>query len=447
MTKKRWALLLFILLLLFGWYKLFYKTHTVKYIPQSADAIIAIDKKRIINTLIWQFITNPSQWKISSSSKKDSSISWKKVIDIPDYVTPFHITNQPNNVWHICLPIINSIKINYYLLQEGFTNLSGNEFINEDKTLLATIYNGILLISTANKANKLLHDAVVNELFTQNKFATKEVFENLMNTKSHAALYIAKNNFLQEDAIVKANFNKEEINISSVLQPQPFYTFTQSDFNFSTTSLFNLHFTQPSPQVFNLLDSATKSKINKALNLNADSLFLATNKSYHLQINKFINRVDSAITYTYDDDFNKIEKVVVNNVQEPVYNFTVTGSSVNNIYNNWQTNKLLEATPLGNLFTPIPFVKSYCTVIGNQLKIQPYNYKEPLTNTNFKGIGYLQLNIADIPANLLNYLPDDIRKAIGNLQSLVITAEQKDKAIDVKVVVSKKKNDLAMIKF
>jgi hypothetical protein len=46
----------------------------------------------------------------------------------------------------------------------------------------------------------------------------------------------------------------------------------------------------------------------------------------------------------------------------------------------------------------------------------------------------------------LNYLPNDLRKGIANLQNLILTVEQKDKAVEVKVVVSKKKNDLPMIK-
>jgi hypothetical protein len=447
MSKKRWALLILIVLLVFGWYKLFYKTYSVKYIPANADVIITIDKKKIINTLLWQFITTPSQWKFSSgSSKKDSTNSWRNVIELPDYITVFHIRSQPNNAWHTCLPIKNHVKITYFLQQQGFKNVSGNEFSHEGNNLFATIKEGILVISSIANADKSLQTSVIESLFTTKKTITEAQFKKLTASKSHVAGLFLKNSFLQEDAIVKANFDKQKIEILTTLQPKQQFSFTENNFTFSNSSLFNLHLSQPNAAAYNLLDNITKEKISKALNFNADSFFLPSNKTYQLQIDKFINRVDSAISYTYDDEFNKIEKVVVNNVQEPFYNFTVTGDSINNIYNNWQKNKLLETTPQGNLFTPIPFVKSYCTISSNQLIVQPSNYKASSTNTNFKGIAYMQLNIADVPSNLLNYLPDEIKKGITNLQSLLITAEQKDKAVDMKMLVSKKKNDLSIIK-
>ncbi|MBP6431541.1 MAG: hypothetical protein KA319_07230 [Ferruginibacter sp.] len=447
MNKKRAALLILIALLAFGWYKLFYKTYSVKYIPANVDAIITIDKKRVINTLLWQFITTPSQWKFSSSdSKKDSTISWKKVIELPDYITAFHITTQPNNAWHTCLPIKNHVKITYFLQQQGFKNISGNEFVHEGNNLFATIKEGMLVISSIATADKNLQTSVIESLFTTKKTITEAQFKKLTTAKSHVAGLFLQNNFLQEDAIVKANFDKQKIEILTTLLPKQQFIFTENNFTFSSSSLLNFQFSQPNAATYNLLDNITKEKISKALNFNADSFFLPSNKTYQLQADKFINRVDSAISYTYDDEFNKIEKVVVNNVQEPVYNFTVTGDSVNNIYNNWQKNKLLETTPQGNLFTPIPFVKSYATVSGNQLIVQPYNYKATSSNANFKGIAYMQLNIADVPANLLNYLPDEFKKGIANLQNLVITAEQKEKTVEVKVVVGKKKNDLPIIK-
>ena len=63
MNKKRWALLVLAAILIFGYYKLFYKTYSEKAVAQNADCVVAIDVKRITNTLMWHFITTPSQWK------------------------------------------------------------------------------------------------------------------------------------------------------------------------------------------------------------------------------------------------------------------------------------------------------------------------------------------------------------------------------------------------
>jgi hypothetical protein len=448
MNKKKWALVILLVLTVFGWYKLFYKTYNINAVAQNADAIVAIDVKRITNTIIWQFITTPSQWKISSrSSKKDATINWKDVIELPDYILAFHVKNQPNNVWHTKFTIKSGIRVDRALNQYNFKAIGNNEYINEEMGVYIFYTDNQILISSLTAENKVYAKEVVDELFTQKKFIAKETLSKLIAAKSHLAALFTANTFLQEDAIVKANFDKEKISINSTFKPQPKYTFTENDFLFSSNALLALHFTQPTPSVYNLLDDVTKQKISKALNFNADSLFLVSSKNYQLHLNNFVNRVDSAITYTYDDEFNKIEKVVVNNVQEPVYNFTVNGDSVNRIYSYWQQSKVIEQTASGNLFTAMPFVKSYCSVLNNQLSIQPFNYTTLPTNNNFKGVLYLQILLDKIPANLLNYLPNDVTKVMGNLENVKISAQNKNKEVVIGCVVQKKKNDLPILKF
>lgn len=73
-----------------------------------------------------------------------------------------------------------------------------------------------------------------------------------------------------------------------------------------------------------------------------DSVFKQSNKYYNLDLSAIVQRTDSAITYTYDDEFNKVEKVVVNNIQEPAFNFMITGDSVSTIYTHLQRNNKLE---------------------------------------------------------------------------------------------------------
>ncbi len=448
MNKKKWALAILLVLAIFGWYKLFYKTYNINAVAQNADAIIAVDVKRITNTLIWQFITTPSQWKISSgSSKKDTTISWKDIIELPDYIFAFHLKNQPNNIWHTKFNLKEGVKIDRALDGYNFKSIGENKYFNDQMGVLVFYASKEILVSSMSLSDTAFVQQAIDELFTQKKFIAKETLNKLIDAKSHLAALVTANNFLQENAIVKANFNKEKISINSTFTPQVKYAFTESDFSFSNNSLLALHFTQPTPEMYNLLDVATKQKIAKVLNFNTDSLFVASNKKYELHINNFVNRVDSAITYTYDDEFNKIEKVVVNNVQEPMYNFTINGDSVNKIFNYWQQAKLIEKTAAGNLFTTIPFVKSYCTTTNNQLIIKPINYTALQTNNNFKGIFYLQLLLSKIPENLVNYLPNNISKVMSNLNDVKISAQQKNKQIEINCVVNKKKNNLPILKF
>ncbi len=448
MNKKKWVLVVLLLLTVLGWYKLFYKTYSISAVAQSADAIVAIDVKRITNTVIWQFITTPSQWKISrNSSSKDTAINWKDVIELPDYILAFHIKNQPYNIWYTKFKLKNKSSFEKALKQYQFIPIGANEYTNEEMDISIYINNGEVLLSTTTTQNKEFTQLVIDELFTQKKYSSKETIRKLVNAKSHVALLFTPNIFLNEDAIVNLNFDKEKINISSIFTPKPMYTFKESTFEFSSNSLLSMYFTQPNRTTYSLLDNTSKEKISKVLNFSTDSIFLLSNKNYFLTLTNFTNRVDSAITYTYDDEFNKIEKVVTNNVQEPLYKFSITGDSVNKIYTYWKKLKVIEQTANGNLFTALPFVKSYCTINENKVEIKPTTYKEVETNSSFKGIFYLQVLVANIPKNLLNYMPEPIKNSINNIADIKLTAQNKKNTIEVNGIIQKKKNDLPILKF
>jgi sporulation protein YlmC with PRC-barrel domain len=185
MSKKKWMLAILLVLAIFGWYKLFYKTYNVNAVAQNADAIVAIDVKRITNTVIWQFITTPSQWKISSgSSKKETTINWKDVIEIPDYILAFHVKNQPNNVWHTKLTIKSGAKLDRALSQYNFKAIGNNEYINEELGVYIFYTNNQILVSSLTAENKAYAKEVVDELFTQKKFIAKEKLNTLIDGKS-----------------------------------------------------------------------------------------------------------------------------------------------------------------------------------------------------------------------------------------------------------------------
>jgi hypothetical protein len=261
------------------------------------------------------------------------------------------------------------------------------------------------------------------------------------------AIYIAANNFLQQEAILTGNFDKTKVDINCTLKPNKVYNFPESEFNYASNSLFTMGFTQPSPEVYGLLSDSNKNNISKALNINIDSLLLQENKYYSLDVTAIKPRMDSAISYTYDDDFNKVEKVVVNNVQEPIFNFTVGGENVTNIYAHWQRTHKLEQTNVGELFTVIPFAKSYCNVKNKkELNISSSNYQSTTLDKKINCIFFLNIFFTKIPADILKYMPTKITKPIANIESLQIEAMQKEgKKIFLHCRLNEKKNSFPII--
>lgn len=450
MNKKKWALLFLFGALVFGYVKLFYKTYNEDTVAKSADCIITLDVKRITTTLIWNFITTPSQWKVGnifkSGGKKE--ISWKDMVEIEDYIFAFHVNNQPANVWYVLLKIKNENDFTKGLLQYNFKKLNSNLYLSNNLGIQFLKNGNKILVTNYTTENNSYLALVADEIFIKKSYSSKESLKKTIDANSHLTVYLAANKFLQHDGIITGNFDKNKIEINCSLTQNTLYNFTENNFSYSANSLFTLGFTQPSAAVYGLFSDSSKNKVSKAISINIDSLIRHDNKYYSIELTGIEPRIDSAITYAYDDDFNKVEKVVVNNVLEPAYNFNIAGDSVTNIYNYFLNNKKLEQTDTGQLFTAMPFVKSYCNIKGETLlNITAANYFAQPANKNINCILFLNLLLTKIPASLLKYLPNDLIKATANIESIHLLANKKNEQLIINCLLQKKKNDLPIIKF
>jgi hypothetical protein len=449
MNKKKWGLLLLAALLIFGYFKLFYKTYSETAVPQSADCIVAIDVKRITNTVIWNFLTTPSQWKgISFSSKKDSAINWKDMVELPDYLLAFHARNQPAHIWYMLLSIKDKAAFEKGIAQYNFLKKTPDKYANIEAGIQLLVYDNKVLITTASDTLNQYTAPIIEELFTKKLFAAKENLEKAINLKSHVGLYLTPSGVLPKGATLAANFDKEKIKIDGECSPAAQYSFEECDFSYAKNALLNIGFTQPSPAVYNLLDAASKDKLSKSINLDIDSLLAPGNTAYHLNFTGIKTRIDSAVTYNFDDEFNQIEKVVVNEVQEPAFKFTVMSNAASALFNYFENNNKIEISDTGNLFLPMPLVKSYCTLQGsNQLLITSANYQKETTDKTIKAVLYLNMIISKIPANLKKYLPDVANNLLTNIEAVNISVVKKERKLLLNCVVQKKKNDLPIIGF
>ncbi len=449
MNKKRWALLVLAAILVFGYIKFFYKTYSESAVIKNADRIIVVDVKRITNTLIWQYITTPSQWKGGRLfPKEDDKVSWKDMFVLPDYVFAFHAKGQPDNAWYVQLIIKDKADFEKGLAQFQFEKINEHQYVSKLHGIHFLINDDKVLAANAAVPDITYLTTVADELFNKRSYTSRATLAKVIKAKSHLAVYIEPNKFLQKEAIVSANFNKHNIEISCTFTPGTQYVFTEGNFTFNQGDLFTTGFTQPSPEFYALLTPSTKEKISKALNANIDSVMLASNERYNMKLPEFIQRTDSAITYTFDDEFNKVEKVVINNIQEPAFNFTITGANVTSIYKYLQRNGKLEKTASGELFTPMPLVKSYCSLTNDkQLVIKAANYRVVEEYGSINAVLFLNIAVAKIPADIQKYLPAQIIKAISNIEAVKLAATKKEGAILLSAFFVKKNNGLPIIKF
>ncbi|HMI79277.1 MAG TPA: hypothetical protein VK484_10820, partial [Ferruginibacter sp.] len=294
MNKKKWALLVLAAILIFGYIKLFYKTYSEDAVARTADCIIVLDVKRITNTLIWQYITTPSQWKGGRLfPKKSDQVSWKDMFVLPDYIFAFHTKNQPANAWYTLLTIKDKTDFDKGLVQFRFEKINDREYVNKNYSVRFLIHDNKVLVANAAVSDTGYMAAVANELFTNKAYIPKAILSKAVGAKSHLAFYIAPNSFLQKEAVIAANFDKKKIELKGMITPAMQYVFTENNFQYSSGSLCSSGFTQPSPAVYDLLGKSYKEKISTALNINIDSLLQQSNKNYSLNLAAIKLRADS----------------------------------------------------------------------------------------------------------------------------------------------------------
>src|SRR4051812_38726331 len=227
MSKKKWAFVILCLLLIAGYFKFFYKTYSESAVAGTADCIVAFDVKRITNTVIWNAITTPSQWKKISYSSSDE-INWKDMITIPDYFFIFHCKDQPLNAWYAVLEIKNENDFEKglvrYHFEKGISQGGLQEYSSADMGMdLIRSENKILLGNAAE--DKAFIRQTAAELFSKKQFIERRSLAKNIQAASHLSIQVKDSDLLQEDAIIKANFDKGKIDVEAMLTPKKEYTF------------------------------------------------------------------------------------------------------------------------------------------------------------------------------------------------------------------------------
>ena len=451
-TKKKWILLVLFILLVAGWFKFFYKTWTNESVPENADCIIALDVKKITNTLIWNFITTPSQWKSGDwfSSSEEGKVSWDDMISLPDYVFLFHLSGEPENAFYTVVEINDQDDFEKGLKQYGFEKTATGSFASSTSGIEFIQRGNSLLIGNAAVKDKKYIQSVASALFSKKDFIVLDSIEKLVKAGSHLAMEtrFIKNSFFTGDYPVTGDFNDASFVFSTSLQTSNLPQLSTNSFRYSDSSLLSAGFTQPGTGAKMLLPDSAWTNISKAVNFDLDSFLLPSNHFYQLDITGLYSRADSAVSYTYDDDFNPVEKVVVNKVEEPAYNFIVYGDSVPLIYNYWNTAGKFETSGDSSLFTPVPFVKSYCTLKSkNQLLLTSANYKTQKLDKTIDCILFIKILLSKIPPALFNYLPPAVPKLLQNIETAEFVIEKKKGQTILNVRFNKKKNDQPLVSF
>lgn len=438
--KNYWFFIIAILIAVTAWFFLFYKTYTEKYVAHDADQIISIDIKKITNTAIWQLITTPSQWKKSSSSGDSKKNKLKKLVKLPDYIFIFHKTGQPINAWYSVLPVKNPGDFDQQAAALHFKNIPGSQRFVSDSLGIEFIKSGNqLLLGNALVADKNLIEQTAKELFVEEKHITRNRLNQLMITSAHVSWQAFENGSWKE-AAGTINFDKKSVNALATITLTEETGFEQKSFSYPDSAFISVGAMQPPQAIYKLIPETLKERISHLFNFSIDTLLLSNANYYQLQVSRFTQKEDTAISYTYDDDFNPVEKKVINKTTEPDFSFNINSSNPEEIYQFWKRSGILDTTDQGVLFTPMPFVKTYLKtdLASNQLLAQSVGYNSPpAKDSTIPCMAFTTIHPQLLPDSIANYFPQSMGpffKKLGLISLLANSPKPGTISVGIKLI-------------
>lgn len=440
MSRFKWWILIVILTGTIACYFLFFKTFSEKTVSADADHIISLDVKRITNTVIWNYLTTPELWKSDKQLPKPKKTDWSDIVRLPDYIFIFHVKNQPVNAWYTVFEIKNEEDFNKGLSEFGFTKI-GNKplFISKQMGLAVMRYANKILVGNEVLENKELIEETANKLFLEQKYIERQKLKQHTEIPKHLVWNFKGDHFF-ETITGQAELDKEKISASiNIILSQPI-NFEPVVFNKPVDFMASLGMTQPPDTLYNLINDSIRQTASRWLNFNIDSLFLPDNRFYQTNVNSLITRVDTAISYVFDEDFNQVEKKVLNQVVEPAFNFTLKGIGATSLYNYWNTIGILQNTNEGNLFTAMPLVKTYCTLKEKDaLSLVAENFRNtPKTTATDSCLFYAYIDFERIPEMLLKYLPNEVLPFLQKIATVNLTLKNEgDKKMNIDLTIEK----------
>lgn len=387
-------------------------------IYKNADVVIKINVDGIIKTMVGDCITSPGYyWNHKEATKKDT-VERGKGISIPANIFIYTVKEKSSKTFFCSLPVSDTGKLKRYFADklsiDSFYTASG-ETIGESADHKATILfnNKNVVIAYSIIAEPVL-DVAREILLKKNMLSLSDpLIKNLKQQNDHITFLSAKGSGNIHFADGKASF-KVLIKNEDILSVNDNITHRKLSGESIVNGWLNASMIKQIPNA---------SFTIKDITLNADSLLKNYNGYADFELNsKEIMQEDSVITYSYNDDFEKVPEVTVSKNKVPEVNLTMK-ANVKDLYNYLYTRDVIKNNEIINrdLF---PLCAMH--VLKNDSFVHISTNKDVFYTDAVEASRYFFYLFADIEkiktANQFAF----VKKYITNMQSLEIKATKKD---------------------
>jgi hypothetical protein len=444
MKKRNWLLLILLIAVSAVVYLLFYSTYNYQAVPAGADQIVVLNKRKIARTAIFQWITTPDAWSTKNWFSKNSSqkTSLMDELSIPDYPILFHQQQQPENLFHILMPLANNTqKLQDYLKQDGFHLLKTMgtiyQYFSQTNGLYITVNNQEALVSKGRIDDSIFVSQTAMQLFVQHKFVDNGTQDKWLRTAKHGTVVLNLPGF--SECMLGIELNKSTISIVGNWKLKAAVRFPETDFGTEKEAILQVGITKPGQEILQQLSGFSAHWLDKLLQLPLAETVPGT-CSISANWYGMATKIDSAISYRYDDNFNQVADTVINKIEEPILQLSVQADSVYRVFDYWQQKQILEPDNNKWLYTATPLVKCYAAKTNSgTIVIQSHNLNSNYTVASKRtGVGFLHLQASQLPPGVLRLLPENVREWVPKLNDIDLEILSQTGQLQIKLVITKR---------
>ncbi|WP_308003448.1 hypothetical protein [uncultured Chryseobacterium sp.] len=405
--KKKLFVLVFLLLAGTVYFVFYYQKDTKIFSPKEADAIILIDTKKLTREYVYSLVGHPSLW---FDSKGKNKISFRKSgVKIPDFLQVFHLKNTKVSNWYSVFELEDRKTFLSFLKQQKFTDL-GNQMFRKDQVFIKILGKNLIVGSSCDDFDRvnvqLSNNSQVN-LFDADLLVTNGSGSIILNTK------------------------KGSHNLSVELKHDEIEIRNQSDSY------------DPSPAISKLLktDSFLETELDaeniKSFSSIFDETFADSSSINQMKASVHLEEVnDTIITYSYDDNFNEVEKKTFQKIIQPSYIIDFQSLNPEKTELCFQNKKWINGQ---KQFTAIPFQPNLITQQSKGFEIK--STRKPIQQSFNLNENYIFVKNNPLLLSFLKTLSSKEKKMISDIDYIFYGNRNQDYYLKVQF----KKDDLPLI--
>ena len=358
-------------------------------IPTYAEALISLDYVNIRNTLLSNYLFD-SQGDLENPFLVEFQ---KSGLKIPNYVIGFTCSDENSVGFFTSFEIENKAlfqsyvdslteKANYRKTDSTgfiFSSLKGKLFFfydsNKSKVVIST---GI------NLKEKLISKVFQDVLNETNLLQTDhQLFTQIKTSSNHGLIWFGKGKRIEKESWLTINLEKNELKLEGDIFLKEAYRFKEmNDYVIARHDCqIGLDYRGcDSPFLNELMNVVDKEKFKKITNFSIDSLVEYSHNSLRFDYWGTEIKTDTSLTYEYDDNFNKVEKIAITQTRHPQFELKIDGEG-DELFNYLLRDSCIKPIDYYYVFTSFPFSEVYA------------NPDNGLRLTTFPMIQYLDLTM------------------------------------------------------